>query len=138
MSTDPHDLVALTPGHFLIGEPLLAIPEPPTPEKIPIGKRYLQVTQMRDNFWSRFRKEYLHQLQVLTKWNTLKDSVKVGCLVLIKDETLPATKWALARVTKVFPDSAGVVRSVELFTATGSTTRPIHKLVLLPVIDTSS
>ena len=28
MSDDPDDLSALTPGHFLIGEPLTTIPEP--------------------------------------------------------------------------------------------------------------
>lgn len=133
MSSDPRDFTALTPGHFLIGEPLLAIPEPPAPEKIPISNRFLQVTKMRDDFWSTFRKEYLHQLQILTKWHQPKDSIKVGCLVLIKDETQPPTKWALARVTKVFPDNTGVVRTTELLTATGSVLRPIHKLILLPV-----
>lgn len=138
MTSDPNDLAALTPGHFLIGEPLLAIPEPPAPDKVPIINRYLQVTKMRDDFWSRYRKEYLHQLQVLPKWNQLKDSVQVGSLVVIKDENLPPARWALARVSKVFPDAAGVVRTTELVTSTGPLIRPIHKLVLLPVDQNSS
>lgn len=132
-STDPQDLVPLTPGHFLIGEPLTAIPEPPVPEKLALTKRYLQVTQMRDNFWTRWRAEYLHELQVLSKWDQEKESAKVGQLVLIKDEQTPPTKWAMARITKTFLDREGIVRTAELKSASGSLLRPVHKLILLPV-----
>lgn len=134
LSTDPQDLSALTPGHFLVGEPLTAIPEPPVPENFPPVKRYLLVTKMRNDFWVRWRAEYLHQLQVLTKWDREKEPLQVGQIVLIKDELLPATKWAMARVTKTFPDEEGAVRTVELRTAAGSLLRPIHKLIKLPVV----
>lgn len=133
LSTDPGDLVALTPGHFLIGEPLTSIPEPPVPEKIPLTKRYLQVTRMRDDFWRRWNQEYLHELQVLPKWKQQKPSVRVDDLVVIKEDNSPPSKWLTGRVIKVFPDREGVVRSVEVKTAVNQMLRPIHKIVLLPV-----
>ncbi|XP_076301937.1 uncharacterized protein LOC143220085 [Lasioglossum baleicum] len=42
MSDDPEDPVALTPGHFLIGEPLTAIPEPSL-EDLPASRLSLNV-----------------------------------------------------------------------------------------------
>lgn len=137
MVEDPQGSLALTPGHFLVGEPLLALPELPVPDKVPLTKRYLMVTRMRDDFWSRWSKEYLHELQILTKWDQVKESAAVDQVVLIKDELTRPARWPLARVIKTFPDSAGVVRTVEVQTSSGVFLRPIHKLILLPV-DSSS
>lgn len=54
LSDDPEDLTALTPGHFLIGEPLCAIPEPSL-ENVPSGhlNRWQLIQQMRDHLWQR-------------------------------------------------------------------------------------
>ena len=52
ISNDPNDLNPLTPGHFLIGEPLTAIPEPCPSSSI--VSRYKQVTHMRNCFLSKW------------------------------------------------------------------------------------
>lgn len=96
------------------------------------------VTRLRDDFWNRWKTEYLHELQTLTKWRIQQDSLQVGQFVLIKDETSPPTKWVMGRVDLVFPDKEGIVRSAEIRTATGVLTRPIHKLILLPVEDNAT
>ncbi|XP_029670940.1 uncharacterized protein LOC115240111 [Formica exsecta] len=55
LSDDPDDLAALTPGHFLVGSALNALPEPSLLET-PIGRlsRWQQLQRMRDHFWARW------------------------------------------------------------------------------------
>ena len=54
LSDDFDDLTALTPGHLLIGAPLLAIPEPSlVEEKENLMSRWQLIQRMRDHFWQR-------------------------------------------------------------------------------------
>lgn len=63
MSSDPQDFVALTPGHFLIGTSLLALPEEDvTSSSSTRLDRYNLLTQIQQNFWKRWSREYLSQL----------------------------------------------------------------------------
>ncbi|XP_035213254.1 uncharacterized protein LOC118187155 [Stegodyphus dumicola] len=60
MSSDPNDFSALTPGHFLIGAPLLAIPESDLSDvKSSRLKRWSLVQQTVQHFWKRWCAEYL-------------------------------------------------------------------------------
>ncbi|XP_029669884.1 uncharacterized protein LOC115239482 [Formica exsecta] len=63
LSDDPEDLEALTPGHFLVGTALNAVPEPflalETTTRL---SRWQHLQQLRDHFWSRWSREYLHSL----------------------------------------------------------------------------
>ncbi|KMQ87331.1 bel12-ag transposon polyprotein [Lasius niger] len=63
LTDDPEDLGALTSGHFLIGGPLNAIPEPLLLD-VPANRltRWRLLQQMRDHLWVRWSREYLQQL----------------------------------------------------------------------------
>ncbi|XP_029158737.1 uncharacterized protein LOC114931013, partial [Nylanderia fulva] len=54
LSDDPEDVAALTPGHFLVGSALSAIPEPSL-EREPSARlsRWQLLQNMKDHFWSR-------------------------------------------------------------------------------------
>ncbi|XP_046468109.1 uncharacterized protein [Neodiprion pinetum] len=134
LSEDPDDLTALTPGHFIRGAPLNAIPEPSLGD-VPVNRlSHLQRIQERlQSFWERWSHDCLQSHQTISKWQTSFNDVAVGSLVLITDERLPPTRWLLARVTQVHPGRDGLTRVVTLKTATSTVTRPIHRLVLLPV-----
>ncbi|XP_070529828.1 uncharacterized protein [Cardiocondyla obscurior] len=58
--------------------------------------------------------------------------VKVGSLVLLTDERLPPSRWPLARVLELHPETDGLTRIVTIKTATTTLTRPIVKLAPLP------
>ena len=64
LSNDPLDLMPLTPGHFLVGHALTTIPEPGLPNfELRPTSRWKLITQLRDHFWQRWSREYLHVLQ---------------------------------------------------------------------------
>ncbi|HGJ5890207.1 MAG TPA: DUF1759 domain-containing protein [Arsenophonus apicola] len=133
LSDDPSDFTPLTPGHFLVGAPLVSIPEP-CAATLPVHglTRWKLLSNLRDHFWYRWTKEYLHQLQQLPKWRRRKANWKVGMLVLAKDDLLPPTKWPLARILEVHPGNDGLVRVVTIRTATKTAVRSIGTLCPLP------
>ncbi len=139
LSADPTDVDALTPGHFLIGEAINAIPEPDCRMVKENRLDYWNlVRQKSQHFWDRWATEYLTSLQQRFKWKHKRDNMQVGDLVVIRDELMPLTKWKLGRIIKTHPGKDGLVRSVTLKTATGESTRPITKLSLLISIDEQS
>jgi hypothetical protein len=128
MSCDPADLTALTAGHFLIGKPLISVPEPDlTPLKINRLSRWQRTQQMLQHFWNRWSAEYLTSLQQRFKWTAKRANLKIGDLVLVKDDMLPPTKWKMGRVLQVDDPDDSLVRNVVLKTAEGELTRSIVK-----------
>lgn len=98
VSTDPSDLSALTPGHFLVGTPLTAIPEPNL-EEIQLNRlsRYQLLSSMLQGFWKRWSREYVANLQTRQKWKESKENphLKIGALVLLRDDNAPPLQWRL-------------------------------------------
>ncbi|XP_032682413.1 uncharacterized protein LOC116849395 [Odontomachus brunneus] len=75
MTNDPEDLSPLTPDHFLIGAPILSIPEPllvHVPDTRLSHWRLLQ--KMRDYIWQRWFKEYLTSLLPRSNWRIPAES----------------------------------------------------------------
>ena len=137
VSEDPNDPLPLTPGHFLITEPLTAVAEPPVPDNKSLSKRYHLLQSLRDSFWQRWRLEYIHHLQQLRKWKKLQPDLKLKSIVLIKDEIEPPTEWKMGRIIELYRSTDEKVRSVKVHTSSGDYDRPIVKIIPLPV-DTSN
>lgn len=134
LSVDPNDLQPLTPGHFLIGRPLVSLPEfPMILEQIPIRRRWKLVEAMVQEIWNLWQRDYLHNLQIRGKWNKVTPSLEVDSLVLIHDPNLPPLKWKLGRVIQVVPDSQGHTRIAYVKTDSGILQRPTLKLYPLPL-----
>lgn len=132
LNDDPNDVAALTPSHFLIGEPLVAIPEKlQTNFNITPLDRWKLVRKISAHFWQRWSVEYLHSLQQRHKWNSKTKAPEKGDIVLIKEPALPPTKWLLARVLETHPGQDGEVRVVSLQAKSGLLKRPVSKLVAI-------
>lgn len=71
LSTDPKDLSFLTPSHFLIGDYMMQ-PAQRSYLDIPDNKlsRWQHVQNVRQDFWIRWQREYLTELQRRQKWTT--------------------------------------------------------------------
>ncbi len=135
-SSSPSDLEALTPSHFLVGEPLTAIPESNlTNLREGHLDRWQLLQQRQQLFWRRWSQEFITRLQQRPKWCQVQPELKVGNMVIVKDERMPPLKWKLGRVVDVHPGSDGHVRVAKVKTSDGEITRPIVKLSLLPITD---
>ncbi|XP_055848210.1 uncharacterized protein LOC129913509 [Episyrphus balteatus] len=134
LRNDIDDLAVLTPGHFLIGQALNAIPEPDlTASNSSFNQRWKHVQQMNQHFWKRWSTEYLNRLQQRPKWLTNEQSLKVGDVVLIKDENTPPTAWPLGIIQMIHPGKDGLVRVVTVRTRFSTCQRPIVKICRLPI-----
>ena len=131
-SSDSPDLQPLTPNDLLLlrGGP---VPDGVFNEQDNFVRRqwWKQVQHLSDVFWKRWVKEYLPLLQIRQKWNKTERNLAVGDVVLVADMNSPRCQWPLGRVTEVFPDQKGFVRSVMVRTAMSLLKRPISKPVLL-------
>ncbi|XP_049866249.1 uncharacterized protein LOC126366948 [Pectinophora gossypiella] len=94
LSTNPEDPFPLTPGHFLVGEPLVLAPDANYEDSNLSGLSRWNITQkMVQNFWRRWSQEYLTLLQHRYKWVNHVPEPGIGDVVLVKEEDLPPAKW---------------------------------------------
>jgi len=134
ISTEPEDLEVLTPGHFLIHRPLVAVPEP-SYEEVPSNRldRYQQNQEFVRRIWNRWSTDYLSGLQPRTKWTKQRDNIQIGTLVLMKEDNLPPLKWSYGRVTQIYRGDDGNIRVVTVKTKDGEYKRAITKICVLPI-----
>jgi hypothetical protein len=134
LPNNPNEPNPLTPGHFLVGEPLVTIPEV-NYEKSTIGSlRRWQLTQrMLQGFWRRWSNEYLVNLLHRYKWAYKTPEPEVGDIVLVKEDDLPPTKWLFGRIIQKYPGTDSLTRVVSLKCGNSIIKRPTSKLCLLPV-----
>ncbi|KAL0852653.1 hypothetical protein ABMA27_012494 [Loxostege sticticalis] len=132
LSSDPSDLNPLTPGHFLIGRALTAVPSIAGEEAKP---NYKLIARLRDEFWKRWSREFVAELQQRNKWRSTCPNPCVGDMVVVKEENLPPQQWRLGRITALHMGSDEVCRVVDIYTAKGTIRRAIHNVVRLPLED---
>lgn len=133
MSEDPTDLLALSPGHFLVGGPLLSIAEPEIKERaMSILNRWQRVKALHQQFCLRWKDEYLKELHKRNKWQSPTRDLQSNDLVIIKEDNLPVNEWRLGRVQAAYPGTDQRVRVVDVLTTRVVVKRPVAKLILLP------
>lgn len=133
VSSDPAEPTVLTPNHLLLGTATGdACYVPYDPKDVDARRQWKKVNALAEAFWRRWKREYLPTLQRRQKWMDMVDSVKVGDVVLVSDTNQPRNVWPRGRVIKVCAGSGGVVRVVEIKTASGTLRRPVTRIVVLP------
>ncbi|XP_075163012.1 uncharacterized protein LOC142235634 [Haematobia irritans] len=131
ISEDPTDLIPLTPGHFLRGAALIAIPEEYSDE-LTLINRWQRLRTLQVQFAKRWKTEYICDLQRRYKWKTTQQNLKINDFVIVKEDNLPPNEWCLGRVVRVFKGADSNVRVAEVRTQNGLITRPLVKLCILP------
>uniref|UniRef100_A0A1A8V575 DUF5641 domain-containing protein n=1 Tax=Nothobranchius furzeri TaxID=105023 RepID=A0A1A8V575_NOTFU len=117
---------------------------PTKKEKEKTKRRWRHIQYLVEQFWSRWRKEYLSNIVLRQRWHTPKRNLQLGDIVMMKDEGLPRNEWRLARVVQATKNRDGLVRRVKIclgdnklgkngerLTKQSVLERPVQKLVLL-------
>ena len=107
-------------------------------------KRWRRIQYLLEQFWSRWRKEYVANLQYRQKWQKPRRNLREGDIVLIKTEEASRMEWPLGIVRSTTVDKDGLIRKVRVQVGSrnldkrGRPTkqpsfleRPVQKLVLL-------
>lgn len=136
MSNDPSDFEVLSPAHFLIGSPMTALPDP---DLLHLNynrlKHYQQIQFLLQKFWKRWHNEVLSEMQERHKWYKEPIVLKVGMLVLLKEQNLPPLKWLTGRIIELIPGQDNVVRSVIVKTPFSTFKRAVANICILPIDD---
>lgn len=134
ISSDPNDLLVLTPGHFLIGNSLTSAPEHDL-QQTPSNRlsTWQHIQKVKQDFWKRWHTEYLTELNTRHKWTHGSHNIKPDTLVLIKDDNQPPLRWPMGRVIETMPAADGIIRVVRIKTTKGIFTRNVRTLAPLPM-----
>lgn len=123
---------ALTLGHFLIGRPMEALPDPSfSYRSLPLLRRWHICQALVRQFRQRWSTEYISSLRHFAKWHHPSKNLNVGDVVVLHEDNVIPTKWPLARIVKVCAGKDGLVRVVTVKKCSGIYTRPITKVALL-------
>ncbi|XP_067279675.1 uncharacterized protein [Pseudorasbora parva] len=143
---DPKSLEPLTPNHLITMKATTALPPPGKfiREDVYGKKRWRRVQYLTEQFWSRWKKEYLHNIATRQCWHAPKRNFQIGDVVMDTDETLPRNEWRLGRIIDTVTSQDGLVRKVTIalgdkklnkkggrVNKVSKVERPAQKLVLL-------
>ncbi|KAJ8717531.1 hypothetical protein PYW08_005930 [Mythimna loreyi] len=134
ISSSPEDSYPLIPGHFLVGEPLVLVPDT-NYEHVNMStlKRWHFTQRLMQDFWRRWSHKYLTQLQHRYKWSHITPEPKVGDIVLVKADDLPPARWLYGIITDKHIGMDNLTRFVSLKCKDYIIKRPVSKLIILPV-----
>ena len=138
---------ALTPSHLLVGRRLLSLSETPQEEDDDGGygeqedvarRRQRYLNKVLDNYWRRWKREYLVDLREYHRLEIKKSHVpeiSEGDIVSIEDENRKnRATWKLGKVEAVKKGQDEVIRGARVRLANGNfIDRPIQKLYPIEV-----
>ena len=113
--TSSPEIELLTPNHLLTmkSRVLMAPPGEFQRADVYLAKRWKRVQYLANQFWERWRKEFLLTLQERQKWSSPRRNARKGDVVLLKEDS-PRNRWKTARVAEVYTDEDGLVRRVRV------------------------
>ena len=129
----------LTPAHFLLGH-AGGFYERSTPTPVASGSdlalRFAMRESLLNKFWEIWSNDYIRNLP---PWRGAqgKCDLREGSVVLVQDDQQPRLRWPLGVITQLFPGRDGVVRTVEVKTASGKLVRSIPRIHDLEILSGS-
>ena len=113
---DPLAEPPVTPNALLHGKLEGVLPPPGAfcPQDVYARKRWRRVQYLSEQFWCKWKREYLLNQQQRQKWVKPRRNLAIGDIVLLKDNNVQRNQWPLALVIEAKEDQDGLVRKVKL------------------------
>ena len=128
-SSNPQDLVPLTPNHFLHGQiGGQFAPDSTDQTEFNPRKRWRRVQELTRHFWHRWLREWLPGLNSRGKWNTKHRDIQEGDVVLVVATDTPRGQWPLGRIVETAHGRDGHVRVVKVKTGKHVYSRPVTRI----------
>ena len=110
-----HPIEELTPGHFLIGRPLCALPQVTcTSKPISLVRQWTSCQNIVNHFWKRRSTEYIiasisrsteyiASISRFNKWHYPSRNLQIRDIAVLKEDGMLPIKWAVGRVYLFIP-----------------------------------
>ena len=135
--SDIDDAQPLSPAMLLTMKtrPLTPPPGDFVPEDLYARQWWRRAQYLADQFWIRWRREYLQNQQRRLKWHKRETNLACGDIVLIKDIDAHRNNWPVGKIINAIKSEDGNVRKAEVLLTKGGKKkillRPISQLVHL-------
>ncbi|XP_043211405.1 uncharacterized protein LOC122375894 [Amphibalanus amphitrite] len=126
-------LLPLSPNQILTLKSRVAVPYPGSFSQtdLYVRQRWRRVQFLADQFWRRWRREFLPTLQERHKWAQRRRNLQPGDVVAVVDDDEPRSRWPLGRIVCVYPSADGLIRKVCVRIGSSDYDRPVNRLILL-------
>ena len=132
--------LSLSPSNLLTMKSKIILPSPGDFSRPDLysRRRWRQVQHILNEFWCRWKKEFLQSLQEINKLTNIKRNLNVGDIVILQVANTIKDDWPMCRVMETYCDEKGFVQSVTLKIGSvdqagrnNIADRPVSKVVLL-------
>ncbi|MCP3679961.1 MAG: transposase family protein, partial [Gammaproteobacteria bacterium] len=138
LTDDTNDKTAITPNQLIsVANGPVYYPSDYKKSDM-LRKRWRFVQYLANQFWRKWVKMYLPELQKRQKWLKEQRNLEEGDLVLLVEEVTPRYLWPMGIVEEVKLGRDGLVRVVKVKTNTTTLIRPISKVVALEFLNASN
>lgn len=125
----------LTPNHFLLGEGVSDVTVEDQ-ESVSLSDYYLRNRDRLNYFWEIWSKDYLRNLPCVVPHFEKNGQLKIGSVVVVREDNVPRLSWVLGRVLELIPGKDGKIRTVKVQTSKGALVRPVQRLHHIECLDT--
>ena len=94
-------------------------------------RRWRRIQHLANEFWTRWRREFLPTLQERRKWQRPESNIQTGDIVIVVDDAEPRCSWPMGLIVATYPGADGLVRKVRVKVRGQEYDRPVHRLISL-------
>lgn len=109
---EPEDGSYLCPNDLILGRSTSTIPQGEFDHGTNLSRRFRFIQSLVSAFWRKWTRDFFPSLVIRSKWHVERRNVKIGDVVLLKDNNALRGSWRLARVINTIPNEDGIVRRI--------------------------